>query len=146
MARLVPLDRLDPRELAQSRNGNPTRPIYFICRSGSRAAKAVQKLQSAGFTDAISIDGGTEAWASAGLPVVRGRKAISLERQVRIVAGSIVVIGIVLGWFVHPAFYGISAFVGAGLVVAGITDFCGMGMLLARMPWNQVRETADERG
>jgi predicted branched-subunit amino acid permease len=61
---------------------------------------------------------------------------ISLERQVRIVAGSLVLIGAVLGWLVHPGFYGLAAFVGAGLVFAGITDFCGMGLLLARLPWN----------
>jgi hypothetical protein len=69
--------------------------------------------------------------------VVRGKATISLERQVRIAAGSIVLIGTLMGAFVHPAFLGLSAFVGAGLVFAGITDTCGMGMLLARMPWNQ---------
>ena len=68
---------------------------------------------------------------------VRSEKAISLERQVRIVAGLLVLLGTALGWFVHPAFIGLSAFVGAGLVFAGITDTCGMGMILARMPWNQ---------
>ena len=64
-------------------------------------------------------------------------KVISLERQVRIVAGSLVFIGVVLGWFVNFEFYGLSAFVGAGLVFAGITDFCGMGLLLAKIPWNK---------
>ncbi len=63
-------------------------------------------------------------------------KVISLERQVRIVAGSLVLIGVLLGWFVHRGFFGLSAFVGAGLVFAGITDFCGMGLLLAKLPWN----------
>ena len=77
------------------------------------------------------------ACIAAGLPVVRGKKAISLERQVRIAAGSLVVVGALLGWSVHPAFVGLSAFVGAGLVFAGITDTCGMGMILARMPWNR---------
>ena len=70
----------------------------------------------------------------------RGKKAISLERQVRIAAGSLVVLGAVLGGFVHIGFIGLSAFVGAGLVFAGMTDTCGMGMILARMPWNQCRE------
>ena len=78
----------------------------------------------------------------AGLPVVRGKKAISLERQVRIAAGSLVLLGVLLGWLVHPAFIGLSAFVGAGLVFAGVTDTCGMGMMLARMPWNQVKDAA----
>ena len=64
-------------------------------------------------------------------------KVISLERQVRIAAGSLVFIGVALGCFVHRGFYGLSAFVGAGLVFAGITDFCGMGLLLAKLPWNK---------
>jgi predicted branched-subunit amino acid permease len=72
------------------------------------------------------------------LPVTRSSvKIISLERQVRIVAGSLVLIGVLLGWFVHRGFFGLSAFVGAGLVFAGITDFCGMGLLLAKLPWNK---------
>lgn len=77
------------------------------------------------------------AWEAAGLPVVRGKKAISLERQVRIAAGLLVLLGAILGFFVNPSFIGISAFVGAGLVFAGITDTCGMAMMLAKMPWNQ---------
>ena len=88
----------------------------------------------------VNVEGGTLACVEAGLPVVRGKKAISLERQVRIAAGSLVLLGVLLGWFVHPAFIGLSAFVGAGLVFAGITDTCGMGMMLARMPWNQVKD------
>jgi hypothetical protein len=78
-----------------------------------------------------------------GLPVVRGKKAISLERQVRIAAGLLVLLGALLGWLVHPALVGLSAFVGAGLVFAGVTDTCGMGLLLARMPWNQVNDAAN---
>jgi len=77
------------------------------------------------------------------LPVVRGKKTISLERQVRIAAGSLVVLGVVLGWLIHPGLSGIAAFVGAGLVFAGVTDTCGMAMVLAKMPWNQVSDTND---
>jgi hypothetical protein len=81
------------------------------------------------------------AWERAGLPMVRGaRGSISLERQVRIGAGTLVLAGVVMGWLIHPAFFGFSAFVGAGLVFAGVTDWCGMGMLLAKMPWNQRRD------
>jgi rhodanese-related sulfurtransferase len=133
-ARNVPLDTLVADALG-SRNGGP---LYFICKGGGRSSKACQKLIDAGITDVVSIDGGTDAWAAAGLPVVRGQKAMPLERQVRIAAGSLVLIGITLGWFVHPYFIGLSAFVGAGLVFAGVTDTCGMGMILARMPWNKV--------
>ena len=90
----------------------------------------------------VNIEGGTMACGEPGLSVVHGKKAISLERQVRIAAGLLVLLGALLGWFVDPAFIGLSAFVGAGLVFAGITDNCGMGMVLARMPWNQVKEVA----
>ena len=93
----------------------------------------------------MSVDGGTKAWAEAGLPVVRGQKAISLERQVRIVAGSLVLIGIVLGFLVHQSLFGLAAFAGAGLLFAGITDTCGMGLLLARMPWNQVADCVTKK-
>ena len=117
-------------------------PLYVICRSGSRGQQACEKFLGAGFSNVVNIEGGTMACVEAGLPVVRGKKAISLERQVRIAAGSLVLLGAVLGWFVHPAFIGLSAFVGAGLVFAGITDTCGMGMILARMPWNQVKDAS----
>ena len=136
-ARNIPLDQLDPAALMQVRHGSANEPLYFICRSGSRGQQACAKLLQAGFSNAVNIEGGTLACEQAGLPVVRGKKAISLERQVRIAAGSLVVLGAVLGWFVHPALIGLSAFVGAGLAFAGITDTCGMGMVLARMPWNR---------
>lgn len=138
-ARLVPLDQLDPKSIMAARNGAAgAEPLYVICKSGGRAAKACERFESAGFANVFSIEGGTAAWEAAGLPVVRGAcRVISLERQVRIGAGTLVLIGMALGWLVHPALYGLSAFVGAGLVFAGVTDWCGMGMLLARMPWNR---------
>ena len=140
-ARNVPLDKLDPAAVMQARNDSKNEPLYLICRSGSRGRQACEKFLAAGFTNVINVEGGTLAWAECGLPVVRGRKAISLERQVRIAAGSLVLLGALLAWLVHPAFVGLAAFIGAGLVFAGITDTCGMGLLLARMPWNQVKET-----
>ena len=140
IARNVPLDRLDPTALMQACNGSAPEPLYVLCRSGSRGQQACEQFLKAGFSNVVNIEGGTLACIEAGLPVVRGKKAISLERQVRIAAGSLVVLGALLGWFVHPAFIGLSAFVGAGLVFAGITDTCGMGMILARMPWNQCNE------
>jgi rhodanese-related sulfurtransferase len=137
-ATLVPLDRLDPAAVLAARTGPPDEPIYVICRSGARAAKACEAFRAAGFPHVFNVEGGTEAWQRAGLPVVRGeRTVISLERQVRIAAGLLVVTGVLLGWLVHPVFFALSAFVGAGLVFAGVTDTCGMGMLLARMPWNR---------
>jgi len=133
-ARNVPLDELKPGSLQLPKD----QPVYLLCRSGQRAAKAAEKLANEGFAQPVVVEGGTLAWIGANLPVTRGQsKVISLERQVRIVAGSLVFVGVVLGWFVHPYFYGLPAFVGAGLVFAGVTDFCGMGLLLARMPWNK---------
>ena len=136
-ARNLPLDQLDPAKVMQARNGTAAEPLYIVCKSGGRGKQACEKFQQAGFTNVVNVEGGTLACEQAGLPMVRGQKAMSLERQVRIAAGSLVLLGVTLGWFVHPAFFGLSAFVGAGLVFAGITDTCGMGMLLARMPWNQ---------
>lgn len=141
-ARNHPLDALDPHAVMKSRNGSADEPLYLICKSGTRGAKACQKFIDAGYTNVLNVEGGTEAWAGAGLPVVRGKMAMSLERQVRIVAGFIVLVGALLGIFVHPCFAGISAFVGAGLMFAGITDSCAMGMLIAKMPWNQCEDGA----
>jgi len=139
-ARNVPLDQLDAAQVAAGRNGT-SQTLYVICRSGSRGKQACEKLVSSGYTNVVNVEGGTQAWDQAGLPVVRGQQAMSLERQVRIAAGSLVVLGSALGAFVSPYWIGLAAFVGAGLVFAGITDTCGMGMLLARMPWNQVPQT-----
>jgi rhodanese-related sulfurtransferase len=139
-ARNVPLDRLDAAA-QQHRIAPPEEPLYVICRSGGRGRQACEKLLAAG-VNVVNIEGGTLACVDAGLPVVRGKKAISLERQVRIAAGSLVLLGVALGWLVHPAFTALSAFVGVGLVFSGVTDTCGMGLLLARMPWNRVKEPA----
>lgn len=140
-ARNVPLDQLDPVALMQARNGSANEPLYVICKSGGRGQQACDKFLKAGFSNVVNVEGGTAACVEAGLPLVRGKKSISLERQVRIAAGSLVLLGTVLGWLVDPAFIGLSAFVGAGLIFAGITDTCGMGMILARIPWNQCRSS-----
>lgn len=136
-----PLDSLDPRSIVQGRNGRSQEPIYVICKSGNRSSKAAQKFLEAGFDNVVNVDGGTTAWVQAGLPVVRGKKAISLERQVRILAGFLTLVGALLGFFLHPYFLAVPAFIGAGLMFAGITDTCGMGMMLSKMPWNQCGET-----
>ncbi|WP_437187738.1 rhodanese-like domain-containing protein [Planctomicrobium sp. SH668] len=137
-AKNVPLDQLDPKQVMASRAGDSSAPLYVICKSGARGEQARKRFSEAGFNNVVNVEGGTQAAVAAGLPVNRGQKAMSLERQVRIAAGSIVLTGVLLAWFVNPAFVWLSGFVGAGLVFAGVTDTCGMGMLLARMPWNQV--------
>jgi rhodanese-related sulfurtransferase len=137
-ARNIPLDQLSAHALRPQRD-EPSGPLYVICRSGSRGQQACQKLADAGLTNVMNVEGGLVACAEAGLPVVRGKKAISLERQVRITAGSIVLLAAVLGLIVHPYWIALAALIGAGLVFSGVTDTCGMGMILARMPWNQVQ-------
>lgn len=139
-ARNVPLDQLDVEKLKVEQNGR-VEPLYVICRSGGRGKQACEKLEAAGLDCVVNVEGGTLAGDQAGLPVIRGEKAMSLERQVRIAAGSLVLLGSVLGAFVSPYWIGLAAFVGAGLIFAGITDTCGMGILLAKMPWNQVSHT-----
>jgi rhodanese-related sulfurtransferase len=138
-ARNVPLGQLNPAAAMNTRTTSSEQPIYVICQSGGRGRQACELFHGAGFANVINVEGGTAACVAVGLPVVRGPKSISLERQVRIAAGSLVLLGLVLAWLVHPGFVLLSAFVGAGLVFAGITDTCGMGMVLARMPWNQCR-------
>ena len=133
-ARNVPLDRLDPAALLKECGG---RPLVLMCQAGTRSRAACEKLAAAGFADALQVAGGYAAWERAGLAVVRGQPAMSLERQVRIAAGALVVLGVALGFLVHPGCFGLAGFVGAGLVFAGVTDTCAMGLLIARMPWNQ---------
>ena len=129
----LPMDTVDPQNLTYAKDA----AIRVICQSGGRSRQVVQRLEAAGFTNVVDIDGGTQAWESGGLPVVEGRRTMSLERQVRIVAGALVLTGVLVGHFVTPWGYGLSTFVGGGLVFAGVTDTCGMGMLIARMPWNR---------
>ncbi len=137
----LPLDKFDAAQWATRPNG-ATDPVYFICRTGNRSGQACEKLRRAGMKDGVNVVGGMRDWLAAGLPVVRGQKTIALERQVRIAAGSLVLVGAVLGLAVHPFWIGLSAIIGAGLVFSGVTDTCGMGMLLARAPWNQVNDPA----
>jgi len=129
---LSDLDAAKVKALASGKSG-----CVVVCRSGNRAKQAAEKLCSAGLSNIEILEGGVQAWDAAGLPLNRGRAVMSLERQVRIAAGSMVFAGVLLGFLVNPAWYFLSGFVGAGLVFAGVTDFCGMGLLIARMPWNQ---------
>jgi len=136
-ARNEPLDSLQPKVFFETGSLSKGQPVYLLCQTDKRAAIAAEKFAKEGFNNTVVVEGGTEAWVKAGLPVNRGAgKIISLERQVRIAAGSAVLVGVLLAYYVDPAFIGLSAFVGAGLVFAGITDWCGLGLLLAKAPWN----------
>lgn len=141
-ARNQPLDQLDVDQLV-SRYVDRDEPLYVVCQSGMRAGQACEKLLREGLANVVSVEGGTKAWDAAGLPVVRGKGMISLQRQVQIAAGFLVFVGTALGYFVHPYFLGIPAFVGAGVMTAGITGSCAMGLFLAKMPWNQVDDNSE---
>jgi len=135
----VPLGDLH-REVPSIREYADSRPIAVVCRTGKRAANACETLVAEELPEMHVLEGGIVSWVDAGLPVTRGAKAISLERQVRIAAGALVVLGVLLGFTVAPGFFGLSGFVGAGLVFAGVTDTCGMAMVLAKMPWNRSKQ------
>lgn len=109
----------------------------FHCQSGKRTASAAAQLLASGFQEVYQLDGGLQAWRRAGLPVNENRKMpISIMRQVQISAGFLVLLGIILSVLIDPWFAGLSAFVGAGLMFAGVTGTCAMATLLASMPWN----------
>jgi rhodanese-related sulfurtransferase len=116
----------------------PGREVIFTCKSGMRTAAACARLAEAVGGPVLVLDGGVDAWAAAGLPIAEDRtQPIEIMRQVQIAAGSLVMTGVALGFLVHPAFFGLAAFVGAGLALAGVTGFCGMARLLALAPWNR---------
>lgn len=136
----TPLDRLNPKDVIEQRKANEAEPLYVICKSGGRGRMACEKFHSAGLPNVVNVEGGTLGWEAAGLPVERGKKTISLERQVRITAGALAFLGAVLVPF-SPYWAILPGFIGAGLVFAGVTDTCGMGMVLSKMPWNQAAKS-----
>ena len=135
-AKHMPLSKLDEMDLAVHRG----KPVIFHCKSGARtqanAPRLAGKLGDA--CEAFIIEGGLDAWRKAGLPVVSDRRQpLELQRQVQIGAGGLALVGTLLGLLVSPWFFVVPAFVGAGLITAGVTGFCGMGLLLMRAPWNR---------
>jgi rhodanese-related sulfurtransferase len=132
---LMPLDQVDCAAVKAAAEGADLRVI--VCQSGIRAGRAAAKLAAGGETGFVVLEGGVAAWGKAGFPLIRGKYTLPLERQVIAAAGFLVFAGVLLGWQVNPAFYGLSGFVGAGLMMAGLTGFCPMAILIAKMPWNQ---------
>lgn len=136
----IPLHELTPETLKKviENNGKDISKIYLLCQAGRRAEMAADQLKGKIDAEFIIIDGGVNGVQQANIPLIgSGKQPVSLERQVRITAGILVLIGAILGTWVNPMFYGLSAFVGAGLTFAGITNTCAMGMIIARMPWNK---------
>ncbi len=133
-AQLLPLSKFQPEQVSLIQG----KEIIIYCQSGNRSHQVAQKLVNSGFTEFRQLAGGITAWKQSGYPTKINKNApISLMRQVQIVAGSLVFSGTVLGAFVSPWFLMLSGFVGAGLVFAGLTNTCAMGMLLAKLPYNQ---------
>ncbi|MTJ12240.1 rhodanese-like domain-containing protein [Anabaena sp. UHCC 0187] len=133
-AQLLPLSKFQPEQVSLIQG----KEIIIYCQSGNRSNQVAQKLVNSGFTEFRQLAGGITAWKQSGYPTQINKNApISLMRQVQIVAGSLVFTGTILGAFVSPWFLILSGFVGAGLVFAGLTNTCAMGMLLAKLPYNQ---------
>lgn len=133
-ARHLPLSEIKP---GRPELENP-RAVIYHCRSGARTMANAETLSSAAQCEAFVVEGGLDAWRQAGLPVkVDLRQPIPLMRQVQIGAGSLALLGVVLGYLVSPWLFLLSGFVGAGLLQAGVTGWCGMATLLQRMPWNR---------
>ena len=121
---------------------DPDADVIFTCRSGMRTAGACDRLAARTSGDSFVLDGGLDAWVKAGLPVATNADApMEIMRQVQIAAGSLVLIGVLLGFFVAPAWFGLAGFVGAGLTFAGLSGFCGMARLLMFAPWNRAKAT-----
>lgn len=131
----MPLDTLDADKVRAAFPDN-AKPIFLLCKGGKRAAAAAEQLKAAGVANTIVVDGGLDACVACGVDVMRGN-VIPLERQVRMAAGALVVSGIILGSVWSPGFYLLSAFVGTGLFVSGLTGWCGLALLLAKAPWNK---------
>ena len=137
---LVPLDTLKEHRADLTRHLDER--TVLVCRSGARASQAEEALVGAGMPRLQVLAGGMNAWQAAGGEVSRGRETWELERQVRLVAGTLVAIG-ALGSLLVPGLVFLAAFVGLGLAFAALTNTCAMGMMLARMPWNRAAEQPD---
>lgn len=140
-ARLHQLDGLDCGEVLASRQADSHSPIYLLCHAGTRAKRAAVKFEEAGFTNTVVVEGGTQAWADAGLPVERSASnVLPLDRQMQLTVGTLVLAGVLLSHFVNPNWIWLSAIPGAGLIFAGATGVCPLRNVLALMPWNQRRD------
>ena len=136
----VPLDQLNEHARdVRAASG----PVVLICQSGNRAQRAEALLRGAGMANVHVLDGGMHEWTARQLPIRRVRARMSLERQVRIAAGAIVAIGAIAALTVSPLAAIVPLLVGSGLVIAGLSDTCAMGMLLARLPYNRGAATCD---
>jgi glyoxylase-like metal-dependent hydrolase (beta-lactamase superfamily II)/rhodanese-related sulfurtransferase len=133
-AQHIPLEHLSAR--IEEVFATPA-PRLLLCRTGNRAVMARKALAAQGVSGLSVVEGGIEAYRSAGGETVVGKARMSLERQVRVLAGAIILVASLLALLVHPGFAVVALLVSAGQVFAGLSDWCGMGLVLARMPWNR---------
>jgi len=134
---LIPLDSLDAAGYL-ARRANPAAPLYVFCQGGNRARKAAERFRAAGFGGAVVVEGGTQAWMDAGLPTERGESRVwPLMRQVQVVIGVLTAGGAGLALGVDSRFAVLPLFMGCGLIFAGVSGWCGLALLMARMPWNR---------
>ncbi|MCX7964633.1 MAG: rhodanese-like domain-containing protein [Candidatus Sumerlaea chitinivorans] len=132
----VPLQELDPAKYMKSHQVAPSETVYILCKAGVRAQRAAEAFVAAGFKNVAVVEGGIVKWEAEGLPVEK-TSVLSIEQQVRLGVGSMILLGTVLGAFVHPAFLVVPAFMGCGLIVAGFRGKCPLESMLTRMPWNR---------
>lgn len=134
----VPLNTLAEHTAELARHlDDPSSPLVLVCQSGVRAEQGRRHLAAAGLDRAHVLDGGVAAWIAAGHEVVRGRTAWALERQVRLVAGSLVLTGVLGGRLVTPKLRLLAGGIGAGLTFSALSNTCAMGAALARLPFNR---------
>ncbi len=135
---LLPLPQLTPD--AVRRMLHPGQRCILVCHAGTRATNAARILSSAGIENLAVMEGGIEAWKTAGLPVRTGAEGISIQSQTRVISGGMVLSGMILGYYSNPGWYLLSGFVGVGLIFAGVTGWCGVSLLLSKLPWNRDKD------
>ena len=136
----IPIDELTAEKIHDQfgdSRADDEQPLFLTCHSGLRAQLAAERLKRDGFENIYLLEGGTEAWMKTGLPMQKCSNAISLERQVQIAIGALLVLKVIFGFTVNQLFFTAIPIIGAGLIVAGITRWCGMAQLMAMMPWNR---------
>lgn len=140
---LIPLSEL-PRRISEL---DRSKPIVVMCHGGKRGAAACEQLLQAGVTNVSNLSGGITAWKEAGLPCASAeKKVMPLMRQVQITVGALVLTSSLLAWFVDTRWIFAAMFFGAGLLFAGLSGFCGLAMVLAKMPWNRVSNNSCKSG
>lgn len=132
----VPVDKLNPKQFAKEHHIDGKKTLNIVCKTGRHAALATEKFEKAGFKNVAVVKGGIERATTQGLEMIE-TATMSMERQIRLTAGIIVVLGLLSGFFITPWFYLIVLFMGAGLIFSGLTGECGLGVLLAHLPWNK---------